>query len=156
MPRKAKKKVGRPKKISTPAPTSTSPVSMARSAMDSLRSALTTMKLERNRLDSNIAQLERMLHGAAAPAPSRNAAVVTVSPASAGAGAGAGFRSGSLKDFIAQVMGGAGDMAVKDIADAVVNAGYRSKNKTLAKSVGIALTEMPGVEKVGRGRFVMH
>jgi len=44
-------------------------------------------------------------------------------------------------------------MAVKDITKGVVRSGYKTKNKTLAKSVGIALTEMPTVEKVGRGQF---
>ena len=44
-------------------------------------------------------------------------------------------------------------MAVKDITAAVLKAGYPSKSKTLAHSVGVALREMPGVVKVGRGQF---
>ena len=36
---------------------------------------------------------------------------------------------------------------------AVTRAGYKSKNKTLAKSIGIALSVMSTVEKVGRGQF---
>ncbi len=64
-------------------------------------------------------------------------------------------RKGSLKEFILKVLSAAPgrEMAVKDIATGVVRAGYKSSNKTLAKSVGIALTEIPGVLKVGRGRF---
>ncbi len=44
-------------------------------------------------------------------------------------------------------------MTVKDVTTAVRKAGYKSKNKTLDKSVGVALSEMPGVKKVGRGTF---
>lgn len=68
---------------------------------------------------------------------------------------GKGLRPGSLKAYIADVLRGGGIMAVKDITDGVVKAGYKTKNKTLAKSVGIALTEIRGVTKVGRGRFRM-
>lgn len=68
---------------------------------------------------------------------------------------GGGVRPGSLKAFIADVLRGSGIMAVKDITDGVRRAGYKTRNKTLAKSVGIALTEMRGVAKVGRGRFRM-
>lgn len=68
---------------------------------------------------------------------------------------GRSVRAGSLKDHIASVLAGGQVMAVRDITDGVVKSGYKSKNKTLAKSVGIALTEMPGVTKVGRGQFRM-
>lgn len=66
---------------------------------------------------------------------------------------GGGPRPGSLKDHIARVMGGRGVMTVKDITDGVIASGYDTKNKTLAKSVGIALTEMPNVAKLSRGKF---
>jgi hypothetical protein len=62
-------------------------------------------------------------------------------------------RPGSLKAYILDVMTGSGVMAVKEITAGVLSAGYRTKNRTLAKSVGIALTEMKNVAKVGRGRF---
>lgn len=66
----------------------------------------------------------------------------------------AGVRKGSLKEYLLRVLNSAGGvMAVKDITSAVLRAGYKSKNQTLAKSVGIALTETPGVKKVGRGKF---
>ncbi|MFQ5807844.1 MAG: C2H2-type zinc finger protein [Phycisphaerae bacterium] len=67
---------------------------------------------------------------------------------------GAGPRRGSLKFYIDRVLrsfGGA--MAVKDVTVAVRKAGFRSKNKTLAKSVGIAMSQMPNVAKVSRGTF---
>lgn len=66
---------------------------------------------------------------------------------------GRDVRAGSLKDYIKKVLSGHGPMAVKGITEAVVSQGYKSKNKTLAKSVGIALTGMVGVQKVGRGWF---
>ena len=63
-------------------------------------------------------------------------------------------RPGSLKAYILDVMShGGGTMAVKDITSGVLDAGYKTKNRTLAKSVGIALTEMKNVAKVGRGKF---
>ncbi len=72
-----------------------------------------------------------------------------------GRGGGGNWRPGSLKAHIADVLRGGGEMAVKDITAGVVRGGYKSKNKTLSKSVGIALTEMQGVNKTGRGRFRM-
>jgi hypothetical protein len=63
-------------------------------------------------------------------------------------------RPGSLKDFIVRVLSAAsGPMSVKDIAAGVLEAGYKSKNRTLAKSVGIALAQMPEVARVRRGVF---
>jgi hypothetical protein len=63
-------------------------------------------------------------------------------------------RPGSLKAYILDVLShGGGTMAVKDITSGVLSSGYKTKNRTLAKSVGIALTEMKNVTKVGRGKF---
>jgi hypothetical protein len=68
---------------------------------------------------------------------------------------GSPFRPGSLKEYIMGVLRTAGGkpMAVKDITQGVMDSGFETSNKTLAKSVGIALTQMPGVKKSGRGRF---
>ncbi|MBU0639181.1 MAG: hypothetical protein KKB50_09980 [Planctomycetes bacterium] len=66
-------------------------------------------------------------------------------------------RKGSLKEHIAKVMQvRRGVMAVKDITAGVLKTGYKTKNKTLAKSVGTALTEMRNVTKIGRGKFRME
>lgn len=63
---------------------------------------------------------------------------------------------GSLKSCIAKVLRGhAGAMAVKDITAGVLSVGFQTRNKTLAKSVGIALGQMPDVRKVSRGMFCM-
>jgi uncharacterized C2H2 Zn-finger protein len=67
---------------------------------------------------------------------------------------GVGVRRGSLKYYVDRVLRSSGSaMAVKDVTTAVRKAGYKSKNKTLAKSVGIAMTQMPNVAKVSRGVF---
>jgi hypothetical protein len=42
-------------------------------------------------------------------------------------------------------------MPVSEITAAVVRAGFKSKNKTLGTTVGIALAGMPGVRRVRRG-----
>jgi uncharacterized C2H2 Zn-finger protein len=64
------------------------------------------------------------------------------------------MRPGSLKSYIQRVLQGhGGAMAVKDVTAGVLSAGFRTKNKTLAKSVGIALGQMPTVRKVSRGMF---
>jgi len=63
------------------------------------------------------------------------------------------YRRGSLKYYILQVLRDGGTMAVKDITAGVLKLGYKTKNKTLNKSVGIALANMANVRKVARGRF---
>ncbi len=66
----------------------------------------------------------------------------------------AGPRAGSLKDFVGRVLRARrGPMSVKDVTAGVLKAGLKTKNKTLAKSVGVALADMPGVVKVGRGQY---
>jgi hypothetical protein len=117
-----------------------------------LNAALSELYAQRSSLDAQIESIERTLGevGAAVPAaPARRAA------ATPGPGRGRrGPRSGSLKEHIANVLSAAGGvMSVKDITDAVIASGYKSKNKTLGKSVGIALTQMPNVKKVSRGKF---
>jgi hypothetical protein len=95
-----------------------------------------------------------------------DAQIVAVEGALAALGASAGgtqvpasgrrtsFRQGSLKDHIARVLGAhRGPTSVKDVTAAVRAAGYRSKNKTLDKSVGVALREMRQVVKVARGQY---
>ena len=67
---------------------------------------------------------------------------------------GAGLRRGSLKYYVDRVLRARGRaMAVKDVTAAVQRAGFKSKNKTLGKSVGIAMSQMPNVRKVSRGTF---
>lgn len=70
------------------------------------------------------------------------------------ASSGGGAREGSLKSYISRVLESAGrPMRVAEIADAVRKAGFKTRNKTLAKSVGNMLVDMPNVKKVDRGIF---
>lgn len=78
----------------------------------------------------------------------------------AGGGKGRGRhgpREGSLKQYALNALRSKGAvMTVKDITSAVRNGGYKTKNKTLDKSVGIGLVELVKaglVSKVGRGKF---
>lgn len=125
------------------------------SVVGSLTVAMNELVAQRAALDAQIASLQDMITtmgGAAAAVPHAAAAPI----AAGGRGRrGRPPRSGSLKEYILKVLSAAGDvMAVKDIADGVVKAGYKTKNQTLAKSVGIALRELSAqVQKVGRGRF---
>jgi hypothetical protein len=65
-----------------------------------------------------------------------------------------GAREGSLKDYVGRVLAASGSaMMVKDIAAAVVKSGYKTKNKTLATSVGLALADMGSVKRVSRGQY---
>lgn len=140
----AKRAVGRPRRSAT----------ATAGVAQHLNAALAELYAQRSSLDAQIESIERTLSevGAAVPAaPARRAAATPT----AGPGRGRrGPRAGSLKEYIANVLSAAGDvMAVKDITDAVIASGYKSKNKTLGKSVGIALTQMPNVKKVSRGKF---
>lgn len=117
----------------------------AAAAVASLRRLHGELTVQKQRVDTQLAAVEnaiRAMGGAAAAAPR--------GPLPGGA---RGPRKGSLKSYIIRVLTGKPDMAVKDITAAVRSAGYPTKNKTLAKSVGNALTDMPNVVKVGRGRF---
>lgn len=105
---------------------------------------------ERSQIDRQIAILDQALSMLSGVRVQRGPAPA----ASRKRGGGGAFRSGSLKDHIHQVLARAGSpMAVKDITERVTASGFTTRNKTLAKSVGIALTQMPGVVKVGRGMF---
>lgn len=115
-------------------------------AVSNLQEALSNLVAERNRLDAQIHAIEQAL-------ASMGGRTRVVTPATGGGRGRRGGAGGSLKDFIERVMAGKGTMRVRDVTDAVLAAGYPTQNKTLAKSVGIALTQMPNVKKKGRGEF---
>lgn len=154
MPRKAKRgrRPGRPKG-------SGGATSWA-SAASGLKSYRNTLATDRDALDEKIGALDSALDamGAGAPAargPARRSAGKPGPKPGPGPGRGRrGPRKGSLKEYITKVLGGrVRGMAVKDITTSVLRSGYKSKNKTLAKSVGIALADMRGVSKLGRGVY---
>jgi len=65
-----------------------------------------------------------------------------------------GARAGSLKSYVDRVLRASHrPLRVAEITAAVRQAGYKTRNRTLAKSVGVALVDLPGVKKVGRGVF---
>ncbi len=124
-------------------------------AMNGLLQYRAELLAEREQVDAQLEAVEHALGAMGGSVPAARVAPAYMKrpgPAPSGAAA-AGARAGSLKDYIVQVMNGQGVMRVRDITDGVRTAGYPTRNKTLAKSVGIALTEMPRVAKVGRGQF---
>lgn len=126
---------------------------MPRSSMrGSEKSAITGLNAYRNQLlaqrsaiDTRIRALEEAIRA------------MGVGVASARVGStptGRAPRKGSLKEHIIKVLSSSGKpMMVKEITAGVMKSGYKTENKTLAKSVGIALTQLPGVAKLGRGKF---
>jgi len=120
-------------------------------AVSSLQRYRAELLAQRDGLDGQINALDQALSAiGATPVQRISGGVARVGrPRKAG-----GPRPGSLKDYILNALRSGGVMAVKDITSAVLSGGYATKNKTLAKSVGIALAEMKNhVQKVGRGRF---
>jgi hypothetical protein len=125
-------------------------------AVGSLQDYRAELAAQRGALDVQIQAVDSALAVMGAPVAARRAKAGRRGPGrppGRATAAGKTFRPGSLKACLANVLSGGGIMAVKDITAGVLKSGYKSKNKTLAKSVGIALTEMKGVAKVGRGRF---
>lgn len=130
------------------------------SAMSQMRSVHASLVGEHVRLGRQIAALESAMREiGVAPAgrpgrpPGRPAGV---SAARAAGDGRRGVRAGSLKDHIFKVLSGGGRMRVQDIEKAVRAGGFKTKNKTLGKSIGIALLDMQGVERVARGLYELR
>jgi hypothetical protein len=143
----AKKKIRRKRVKRNPRRISAAAGGSLRGAISGLSTYHTRLMHDRAEIDAKISAIESAL-SAMGTAPARGAAAPR-----GGRGGGRGVRAGSLKYYIGRVLAGRGVMAVKDITAAVRKAGYKTKNKTLGKSVGIALTQMKDARKVGRGRF---
>ena len=142
--KKATKRVKRMRRVAKPGGTTAS----MQGAMAGLSAYQRRLLADRAAIDTKISAIEHALSALGArPAPAMAAR------GRRPAGKGRGFRAGSLKEYIARVLAGRGVMSVKDVTEGVLSAGYRTRNKTLSKSVGIAMTQMKGVRKVGRGRF---
>lgn len=119
-----------------------------RGAIASLKTCRTTLLAERAAIEERLAAIEAALSAIGSqPRPSASTGD------SLGTGDKSAFRAGSLKDYIQRVLAAGGVMSVKAITEAVLQAGYKTENKTLGKSVGIALAQMNNVVKVGRGQF---
>jgi hypothetical protein len=111
-----------------------------------LRAYHSSLKAERHQLDERVAAIDTALAALGQPLRSTTGT-------SRRGGRGSGAHPGSLKDFLGRVLNPSRAMAVKDITAAVRKAGYKSKNKTLDKSVGVALADMKKVVRVGRGQY---
>lgn len=144
MPRKGSKK--------SPSGAPRSAPDAAREVIDSLNRARSALLAQQRQINEQLETLDRTLtaFGGAAPRASSPGPRMAAKP---GRARGRGVRAGSLKDHIRKVLAGGGVMEVKAITAGVLKDGFKTKNKTLAKSVGIALASMPGVTRVGRGRF---
>ena len=123
----------------------------------SLSRARTDLAAQRDALDQQIDALDGAMAAMGAGRPGRKPAGRPAAGRVVKRRRGKrGRRAGSLKDYIAKVLAGRKrPTAVKDVTEAVLRSGYKTKNKTLAKSVGIALAQMPEVDKVRRGLFRM-
>lgn len=110
----------------------------------------------RQQIDSQIMAFDRAIKalngGASGTAAAARA--VTRGPAKPGRRSATKYRPNSLKDYITRVLGASGKvMRVKEITQGVLKAGYKTKNKSLSTSVGLALADMPNVKKVGHGKY---
>lgn len=145
MPRRKRRRGRRP---AVTAPSRPAP---GADAIGTLQSILRELRAERDRIDRQLAAVEKAfaeMNGApAAPAARRGVGRPRGSVS-------AGYRPGSLKDHVHSALAAArGPVSVQEIHDAVLKAGFETENKTLAKSIGIALAQMPTAKRVGRGRY---
>lgn len=114
------------------------------------------LQRQRSSLDDQIAAVGNAIRALSGSRPaSRSPAAM---PASARpAGQPSGYRRGSIKEHILRFLASAGGpMGVQEVTRGVLRSGYKSRNKTLAKSVGIALGGMKEVRRVGRGRYQLR
>jgi hypothetical protein len=120
--------------------------------INNLRTILGDLSGQRDTIDAQINAIENTLSTLGAVSGRRGPR----GPAGTKAGGrrgGRGHREGSLKDYIVRVLSGGGIMRVNEVASGVLAAGFKTRNKTLAKSVGVALSTMPNVAKRGRGKY---
>ncbi len=123
-----------------------------RTPASGLGDALASMKAYRDHLAAQLSDIDnriRAIDAALAAIGSGDPKPVVTRRKS-----GMGSRAGSLKAYIARVLRGlTKGKSVKDIAAAVVKAGYKSKDKRLSQSVGKALADMKNVVRIGRGVY---
>lgn len=145
--KKRTRKVAKRGQRVTQAPRPRAVAGSADTAVRALRAHSTALVAQRAQLDAEIQAVDEALRvmGAAGAKAGRRAT-----------GPRGGRRAGSLKEYIAKVLNGSGVMTVKAITEGVLAAGYPTRNRTLAKSVGITLTKMNEVKRVKRGHFRMR
>jgi hypothetical protein len=113
-----------------------------------LRDGHRSLIAERDALDTRIAAIESALAAMGGVSSARSGKAAARGPSS--------YRAGSLKDRIQRVLSKtSAPMPIPEIAADVLRSGFKTKNKTLNTTVGIALAEMPGVRRVARGVYGM-
>jgi hypothetical protein len=121
-----------------------------RGALQGLISYRRSLAADRDVIDRKLSAIDNLLADMGKSAPRTTSGV----PARQRGSANGGYRSGTLKDYIHRVLvSNGGTMSVAEVTSGVRKAGFRTKNKTLAKSIGIALGQMPTVRRIARGRF---
>jgi hypothetical protein len=119
--------------------------------VSSLQSSHRALVAERDTLSAQIAALESAMNAVSGSGVVRNGKAAM---RKARDGSAAEYRAGSLKDHVHRVLSKSSTpLPVSEIAASVVRSGFKSKNKTLATTVGIALADMPGVRRVKRGVY---
>lgn len=135
-----------PKRTRRPAHTRSAVPGQFGTLIAGLNASHRALTAERTALDAQISALESALAvmgAASAPLSGRTTAR-----------APSEYRPGSLKAYIQRVLSdAAAAMPVAEITAAVVRSGFKSKNKTLGTSVGIALANMPTVRRMKRGIY---
>jgi hypothetical protein len=120
--------------------------------LNNVRAWRSELAAEQAQLATQLGALDQLLTtlGGTAPKPTAGRAL---QGRRIGGGHG-GAREGSLKSYIDRVLRATRrPMRRAEVTAAVLKAGYQSRSKTLAKSVGVALRTMSGVKKIGRGVF---
>ena len=120
--------------------------------LDTVRAWRSELAAEQAQLAVQLGALDQLLTtlGGTAPKPTARRALQGRKIR----GGHGGALEGSLKSYIDRVLRGTRrPMRGAEVAAAVLKAGYKSRSKALAQSVGVALRTMPGVKKIGHGVF---
>ncbi len=153
--RKAKRKVGRPKgkkkarrakvaRRATRRPIARGTAGLIRQIQVYHRQ----LSAEQSDLEAQISAMDRAIEALGGSAKTR--------PGGQGRRAGTrrGIRPGSLKDHISKVLRRSKRaMTPGEVTKRLVQAGYKTKSKSLSNQVSNALGQMPGVKKVRRGLY---
>lgn len=111
-----------------------------------LREGHRRLTMQREAIDAQLAAID-----AARAAFETGGGALTGTAASPSAAA---YNPGSLKQHIEQVLSRAGrPLRLMEITEAVRRSGFKTRNKTLDKSIGISLGEMRTVKRIGRGVY---
>ena len=111
--------------------------------------------MRRESLDSEITAISNAIEAIGAAAPAASQGRRPGRPAGrVGRPRSSGGRKGSLRDYVLRTMGKRSTpMSPRQLASAVVKAGYKSKAKDLTKAVSNLLPQLKQVKRVGFGKY---